>query len=200
MNYSCYPSTESDTSRIDWSTIQEVELVDVLEGDKPRLRTAVKACWTKEELIIRFECEDDHVVATMTEHDAPLYEEDVVEVFIDTSGSGEVYYELEISPRNVVFDAIVHNNLQGSFTADTSWHAEGMRTAVVVGEGGSWSCELQIPFSAVGNVPAPGTVWRWNLYRIDDDQQGERHFWAWSPTGAIQFHVPSRFGMLTFEG
>ncbi|NEW07702.1 hypothetical protein GK047_17005 [Paenibacillus sp. SYP-B3998] len=198
MRYECR-FVDSDNVNPRWEEIEAVSLREVVTGESPRLMTRVRACWTQMALLIRFECEDDHVVATMEQHDDPIFLEDVVEAFIDTSGTGRVYYELEVSPRNVVFDALVHNDLAGAKTVDTSWHAPGLVTKISTDTEGWRMYELHIPFADLGVTPESGTTWNWNLYRIDDDEQGNRHYWAWSPTGKVNFHIPQQFGRIFFQ-
>lgn len=198
MQYACQYIEEAN-GIIPWHLIDEVSLRDVSTGRSPSLATKARACWTSDCLYIRFECEDDHVVATMERHDDPLYMEDVVEVFIDEAGTGKHYCEIEVSPKNIVFDAWIKADANGSKNVDTAWHAAGMQTAVSVLPDGIRIYELQIPFHNFDQVPESGTSWRWNMYRIDDDVDGERHYSAWSPTGAINFHVPERFGTLVFK-
>ncbi|MFC5652237.1 carbohydrate-binding family 9-like protein [Paenibacillus solisilvae] len=198
MQYTCRYVNEVRLG-IPWKQMDEVSLRDVTSGKTPRLATRVRACWTKDSLYIRFECEDDHVVATMECHDDPLYLEDVVEVFIDEAGTGQIYYEIEVSPRNVVFDALIDRDAGGGITADMDWHAEGLQTKVCVEPDGARVYELRLPLRIFKQLPVNGTSWRWNLFRIDDDAAGERHYSAWCPTGAVNFHVPERFGTLVFE-
>lgn len=202
MRYICEYRDSADVDYIDWTSIEAIELRDVVKGAQPRLATTVKACWSRESLRIQFQCEDDHLVATMDQRDDPLYDEDVIEVFLDEYDTGKSYREFVISPRNVVYDAFIENDLFGSFQANVAWNAEGLLTKITAAGDGSlsWTCELSIPFSNFNQPPTTGTEWRWNLYRIDDDKQGERHYWAWSPTGAINYHVPQRFGTLVFAG
>ncbi|MDQ8739226.1 hypothetical protein [Paenibacillus sp. LHD-38] len=64
---------------------------------------------------------------------------------------------------------------------------------------GIWLYDIKIPFIDLGNPPSNGTEWRWNLFQIDKNLQGERHYWAWSPTGEVQFHLPQYFGTLEFH-
>jgi len=45
--------------------------------------------------------------------------------------------------------------------------------------------------------PHPGDTWRINLYRIDRGVQGDEYT-AWSPPGRLNYHTPSRFGILQF--
>ncbi|WP_219833976.1 carbohydrate-binding family 9-like protein [Paenibacillus sp. R14(2021)] len=184
-------------SGVPWGIIEPLVLSDVVTGAAPRLRTTVKACWTDTDLWIRFECEDDYVVATMREHDAPLYLEDVVEIFLDETGQGTSYVELEINPLNAVFDAIIQNDPSGKKEVDLSWHAVNMVTCVE-DHGSEKHYEIRLPLANFRRLPADGTVWRWNAYRIDDDRGGTRHYWAWRPTGKVDFHRPECFGTLVF--
>ena len=66
-----------------------------------------------------------------------------------------------------------------------------------------WSTEYAIPFSAlVGSdnlSPHPGDEWRINLYRIDSPEPKRLEYYAWSPTGANDFHRPWCFGVLKFR-
>ncbi|MBO9598876.1 MAG: carbohydrate-binding family 9-like protein [Cohnella sp.] len=181
-----------------WSDVRGELLSDTITGQAPRIATMVKACWTNHALHIRFEYEDDHIVATMTRRDDPLYEEDVVEVFIDETGEGSPYLEFEVSPNNVVFDAVVKLDEDGTVHPDTSWDAKGLETAAGELEPGLRYAELRIPFENFRRAPSDGAMWRWNCYRIDDDRQGRRHYSAWSPTGKANFHVPEKFGVLRF--
>ena len=114
-------------------------------------------------------------------------------------GKGQEYYEIEVSPRNILFDARVNFDAKGLQTVDTDWHVIGIQTTVSAGPDGVRIYEMRIPFRNFKQVPEYGTSWRWNLYRIDDDAAGERHYSAWSPTGAVNFHVPERFGTLVFK-
>lgn len=182
---------------IPWGIIDSILLKEVVTGKQPSLNTIVKACWTEEDIWFRFECEDDHIVSSMTNHDDPLYEEDVVELFLDEDREGTGYYEIELSPRNVVFDAIIHNNHQGLVNADTSWHVRGLDTKVDQKDR-IILYELRIPLTNFKRPPVLGTKWLWNAFRIDEDKQGNRHYSAWSPTGAINFHLPAFFGKLVF--
>ncbi|SDN20316.1 Carbohydrate family 9 binding domain-like [Paenibacillus sp. yr247] len=203
MRYVCR-YIDAEDGFFDWKDFEVNYLRDVVTGEKPRLKTRFRACWTRDSLHIRFECEDDHVVATMARRDDPIYLEDVVEIFVDTIGSGTVYYEFEVSPRNVVFDALIYNSLDGNKEVDVSWDAKGMYTEVFDEVDGWRIYNLRIPFADLELEqermlkPHHGVEWRWNLYRIDDDPEGNRHYWAWSPTGKVDFHMPQRFGTLVF--
>ncbi|WP_164716266.1 carbohydrate-binding family 9-like protein [Paenibacillus whitsoniae] len=198
MAYSCQFVQHVENS---WNRLPSEKLTGVVAGEPPRLETTFQACWTEDSLYIRFLCEDDHVVATMTEHDDPIYQEDVVEVFVSPTGKLTDYYEFEVSPTGVLFDAFIHNHLNGSIDGDIAWHAPGFRAEITPYAEGWVSYIIRIPFADLDGraMPADGETWLCNFYRIDDDREGNRHYWAWCPTGQINYHVPQKFGQMVFE-
>jgi hypothetical protein len=157
----------------------------------------VRVAWSERELRVRFEAADSNPAATLTQRDAPLYEEEVVEVFLEPFGDLETYFEIEVNPLNAVLDLMLRRNRSG-YLKDTRWQCEGLRTAVTRTVDG-WSAELSIPFSSIVlEPPRAGTRWRVNFLRIDRPEHRERELSAWSPTRVPNFHVPQRFGVLEF--
>ena len=182
---------------IPWEMMEPMVLSGVVNEEEPRLQTIAKACWTDEALYIHFDCEDDHVVATMNDRDDPIYNEDVVEVFIDEEGKGLKYIELEVSPKNVIVDALITNDGTGKIVVNKEWNAEGLLTDVQL-QGSTRIYDIILPFVNVDKSPEPGTKWRWNVYRIDKDPSGTSHYWAWAPTGAVDFHLTHNYGIIHF--
>jgi len=171
--------------------------------------TRLKACWDTEHLYLAFQCLDRDIFSPYKRRDEPLYEGEVVEAFLSPGPALRRYFEFEVSPANVIFDARVDNpGPQAPMTVDRAWNAVGLRTAVQVhgtlnrrgDRDRSWTVEMALPFADLGlDRPARvGDVWRANFYRIDRGRPEE--FEAWSPTLADppNFHVPSRFGKLAF--
>lgn len=171
--------------------------------------TAFRACWNHRRLYLAFHCVDRDIQSAYLQRDDPLYEEEVVEAFLCPTGDLRHYYEFEVSPRNVVFDARVFSPdlNRATMQVDVSWDCPGLATAVrrnppeASGEADRWwSVEMSIPFAAFPEIapPQPGDSWRVNFYRIDRADPPE--FTAWSPTLEVpaNFHVPQRFGVLTF--
>jgi hypothetical protein len=183
----------------EWAAVEAVTLADTVTFEPYEENTQVQSCWDADGLYIRFTCQDRHVAATLLGRDEPLYEEDVVEVFIDESGDGSRYLEFEVNPNNALFDARIANDLNGTIQIDSDWDAQGIRTSVTPGQGRDlFVYDIFIPHVNFGRPPTPGTEWRVNLYRIDEDRQGIRHYLAWSPTGRLNFHLPAFFGRWTF--
>jgi hypothetical protein len=177
-----------------------VPLRDAVTGNAPRLRTALRVGLRGGNLCVRFDGRDEAVVATHTERDAPLWQEDVFEVFLSPEEPPRVYYEFEVSPLGTLFDARVESPrlCREGMRVETAWDCAGFAARVAV-RPGRWSASLRIPLAALcGGVPP--ARWRANFYRIDRGERDE--YSAWSPTHADppDFHVAGRFGMLRIEG
>jgi Carbohydrate-binding family 9 len=174
-----------------------LRLVDAATGAAPRLRTSVRVGRRGDALCVRFDARDDGIVATLRERDAPLWQEDVCEVFLAPEAEPpRRYFELEVNPLGTLFDARVDSpeRVRASMRVDTSWDCPGL-SARVTARAGRWSAVLTIPLGALGGGEIPST-WRANFYRVDRGARDE--YTAWSPTFAEppDFHVPERFGLL----
>jgi hypothetical protein len=188
----------ADPSAPVWRDLDAVELRGVIDGDPPKQGTTVKSVWSDEEWRVLFEITDDHVWATLTERGALLYQEEVVEVFVDPVGDLECYFEIEVNPLNAVLELVLRKNRSG-YVKDMAWRCEGLRTCVQKTAAG-WCAELAIPFGSLTGVPPrAGDRWRGNFCRIDRPPNVERELSAWSPPGRANFHTPERFGWIEFR-
>lgn len=218
--YKCYKIDKEITltGKLDdplWEKADIVELVNTANGNKPTLITQVRLLYNDKTLYIGFHCEDDYVWGTKTDHDADIYKEECVEVFLNPASTTYQYYELNVSPKNVVFDACILSRRSqidpgAKFTGLREYHPEDMRTLVHVegeldkpGEAKYWNVEYAIPFTQLigaPNIPPKADdKWRMNLYRIDFPKGGPQKFYAWNPTKKIDFHRPWLFGILKFQ-
>ena len=180
-----------------WRNVPPVEFRETVSGAVPRQATSVRAAWEAGELRVLFRAEDTHPWATLTERDAPLWEEEVVEVFLDPVGDLESYFEIEVNPLNAVLDLVLRRNRSG-YAKDFAWRCAGLRTAVTK-TAMAWTAELAIPLrSLVAQPPAAGDCWRVNFCRIDRPPGVPRELTSWSPAGRANFHTPERFGVLQF--
>ncbi|MFC4101866.1 carbohydrate-binding family 9-like protein [Paenibacillus xanthanilyticus] len=184
---------------VPWQLFETVPLVDTVTGLPPLEPTRVSACWDREFLHIRFVCQDPYMISVYTDRDDPLYEQDVIEIFIDELGMGTEYMEIEVSPNNVIFDALIQNDGRGAIVqADLAWNIEGMETEVAVSADSTRVYDIRIPMNAFRRPIEAGDCWRTNFYRIDEQPNGEREYQAWSPTGAVNFHLSQAFGWMEF--
>ena len=192
-----FDEVSADPTAAPWRDLRGILLRETITGANPAQETVVKLAWDAADLRVLFHAADQHIWATMTERDAPLYEEEVVEVFLDPGGDLASYFEIEVNPLNTVLDLVLRRNRSGC-VKNFAWQCEGLRTAVNR-SAGAWTTELAIPFRALTSVtPNVGTRWRVNFFRIDRPPDRERELSAWSPTGSGTFHRPERFGVLEF--
>jgi hypothetical protein len=176
------------------------------DGTAPRLATSLALYYDDQALYVLFSMEDDEVVATHLRHDAPLYEEDVVEAFLAPERITE-YFELEVNPLATTFDARIQSpgGVRQTMHADLDWTCEGMAAFVFreTRDGSTAAATLlRFPFAALGRAtPAAGEAWRANFFRIDRSSRHGDEYSAWQPTmkTPADFHVTGAFGMVMFE-
>lgn len=192
-----------------WATPAEcspVRLRRATDAAAPRLATSVAAWYDDRYLSLLYSATDDHIRATYHAHDDPLYEQDVVEVFLAPDGL-QRYFEIEVNPHGAVFDAAIDSpaGTREGMTADVGWTCDGLFVALrkVIESSGAMSIDtlVRIPFSSVGRAtPGDGETWRGNFFRIDRHPDYGDEFSAWQPTHKIpaDFHVAAAFGVLRF--
>lgn len=194
---------------------QDVPLIELKLADgqgAPAQTTTVRSCWDGANLYFAFECQDSDIRATLTQRDALLWREEVVEAFIAPEGNLHRYYEFQCSPLNVVRDLAVTspNASPVGEIFDGSWDCTGWNTAVSVLSGSKsygqliqgWGVEWRLP---LGELLAPGMrpvrsgdEWRVNLFRIDRWPVEEYSSWSATPGEPFTFHRPAHFGRWIF--
>jgi hypothetical protein len=178
-------------------------------------RTTFAAVWSDDGLFLRFDAVDPEPWHTKTRRDDSLWDEEVVEIFLDPARSGRDYAELEISPANVVTDVRMVQPAPEK-QMDLGWDLAGLETRVhPLRQGGrtvGWTAVAFVPWNAFRSLPSASGVrlpprpedrWRFNVFRIErpgGPQAPEKDavFAAWSDTGGGSFHVPSAFRDLVF--
>lgn len=206
-----------------WQEAAPLDLVDVrfLSGDRyPTRRTEARMLWDVQYLYFYFSAADPDVWSTYDQRDMQLYEEEVVEVFIDPDGDGQNYAEVELNPLNAVFDLLLSKPWSRSGKGYDTWNPSLLSAVQITGTLNNaadvdqgWSAEIALPWAGLasqqldiaGPQPLPpqaGDEWRLNLYRYEQVRQNgarnEVQASAWSPVGKVDFHVPERFGRVVF--
>jgi len=187
-----------------WSRVPALPLRRAQDGAAPAQATAVRIAHDVDALLLRFDCHDRDIWATHTCRDAPLWEEEVVELFV-APGEGDPaeYVEIEVNPLGTVFDARVANphGRRDSMRVDPSWNAAGLVAAVDRPSPGAWRTAIAIPWRDLC-AGAPPRVWRANFFRIERPRDADPEFSCWSPTLADppDFHKPAFFGRLVLDG
>ena len=180
---------------------QPVRLTRATDGSLPRLPTSVATYCDPACLTFVFSGDDEGVIATHLQHDAPLWQEDVVEVFLSPADP-TVYFEIEVNPLGTTFDARITSpdGVRTTMRTELEWTCEDLFAAVRRTPG---MCDVvvRMPFRSFGvSSPKAGDVWRGNLFRIDRNRDRGDEFTAWRPTLKTppDFHVVAAFGALQF--
>jgi hypothetical protein len=190
-----------------WKEAAPAVLRGSFDGRPVALRTEARLTYDDANLYVSFDAEDPDIWGTLFKRDDPIYEQEVVEIFLDANADGRTYNELQVSPHNVIFDAYFPARRQGM---DTSWDS-GMKTAVKVkgtidnpsDRDERWTVELQIPIARLAEVPnvppKKGDRWRFNLYRLEHLGRSSVEGQSFSPVFVGDFHALPRFGWLIFD-
>ena len=202
-----------------------VEFVDI-EGaarPRPRFKTVARMAWDEDYFYIGARMVEPHLWATLTEHDAVIFQDNDFEVFLDPDGDAADYFEYEINALGTDWDLFLPVAYRDGGQADNSWEIPGLKKAVRL-DGTlndpsdldrGWTVELAIPWSAFGDAagmplpPRPDDVWRVNFSRVqwklDQTSSGyvkvpdtPEDNWVWSPQFQVDMHQPEHWGYVTF--
>lgn len=175
--------------------------------------TTFRAVWTPAGLCVRFDVQDRAPWGTRTRRDDCLWEQEVVEVFLDPTCSGEDYAELEITPANVVCDLHIER-LAPERIVHLEWDFTHLRSAVHRNaHGDDWCAIAHMPFEDFGTLSSRvaaclpvkgGDVWHFNAFRIKrpagpDRPEDGAIYAAWSVPPGPTFHAPLAFRPMVFE-
>jgi len=215
----------------DWKRALVIaDFEDIEGGDKPKptFNTEVKMTWDAQYLYIGAVLEEPHLWGTLKKYDDIIYRDHDFEVFLDPTGDGEQYFEIEINVLGTLMDLYMNKPYKKGGTFDLGWNATGIITAVHASGtinnnsdiDSSWTVEMAIPFSAISKlnraaVPSTTKPWRINFSRVqwtlepdgisyhkklkENKKPISEHNWVWSPTGIIDMHVPVKWGYLYFK-
>jgi hypothetical protein len=175
---------------------------------------ATKVWCFRDETVLNvvFQCECPDVWATKTQRDTDLWNEPVVEVFLDVLGDGKSFFEFQVNPLGTVYDAFVPDvKLNADWKRWSRWNCDSLKTAVRVDgclndrqhRDTGWSAALAIPFDELakeaGTVPQAGDVWRANFCRYDYSAElPSPELSCWAPVVKC-FDDTKYFGLIVFS-
>jgi len=213
LNVRRAPEAPSIDGRLDddaWERAERTErFVGTMDGSVADPRTTARLLWDDDHLYVAFEVDDDHLRCTFEHDDDRLWEQDVVEIMVDPDGDGRSYVELQLSPTDKVFDTWFDSRRRPQPFGHRDWDSGLLGRAHVSGTvnddapDGGWTAEIAVPWSAFEAIatpaghPSAGDTWRLALYVLDAGPEGQRGA-GWSPPLEGDYHVPSRFGRITF--
>ncbi|CAN5367972.1 hypothetical protein BH11ARM2_BH11ARM2_29700 [soil metagenome] len=181
--------------------------------------TEVRLLWDEHALYVRFSCADDDVYLPVQGRDAPLYQGDVAEIFLDPVGDGRQYFEIQSNAAGDLFDQLItvtapkmehrpdgrlaDRIVARDFWPVPEWNMEGIRwTGRQASDG--WTVDFAIPAPAALHRMGrdrfvAGDVFRAHLMRYDYLPGNPRRLLAmnWAPVQYGCPHIsPSAMGTL----
>lgn len=201
--------TETDWQRAAWT--EDFEDISGAGFARPKYLTRAKMMWDDDFFYVAAELEEPHITATLTHHDAIIYHDNDFEVFIDPDDDNECYYEIEVNAFNTLFELMLNRPYRNEGNFFDQWDCPGLKTAVYIDgtlndkrdKDRSWTVEMAIPKNALKtSFEHPlkvGSCWRVNFSRVEWLSKPEEN-WVWSATGAVNMHMPERWGYLYFSG
>ncbi len=173
----------------------------------PKEQTIVKLLWDDGRLYLAYFCLDRHIAAFETKRDAKVYRDDTVEAFIAPDAAHpKRYINFEINCLGTILDG------RPGAGAKAKYDAAGIQAAGLI-DGTlnddtdtdyAWTMEVAIPFAdlacyAPRTPPQPGDTWRLGLNRCGGVTNEQYSQWSNSLRPKPAFHVPNRFGIITFS-
>ena len=172
--------------------------------------TRARLLWDREFLYFFARMDDADVSATVKEHDGPMWQNDVFEIFLKPSPTHAGYYEFEANPHAAVVDAFFptaesrRNRAQlrvGQFHLDAKVTITGTLNDSRDRDTG-WTVEGRIPWSDLaptGGRPVPGEVWHVNFARVNGTAKAQELSSAAALTQP-SFHRTEDYAPLKFVG
>ncbi|WP_448544731.1 carbohydrate-binding family 9-like protein [Roseiflexus sp.] len=194
-------SDGNDPFAWEWMALPAITPFILADGSGPAIQqTVVRPGYDADALYVRFDCDDRDIWGTYRERDDPIYDEEAVELFISPGKETPIdYFEFEISPNGVFFDARISNpdERRATLRIDTAWNADARWWVRREDAAGRWTAILALPWRCLTSEPLP-SLWRANFFRIERPRNGAPEFSCWSPTftSPADFHKPSCFGYL----
>lgn len=197
---------------------------------EPRYKTTVRMLWDDNYLYILADLEEPHIWANLNRRDTIVFYDNDFEVFIDPTGDGHDYFEIETNARGVVFDLSLPRPYRAPRRPfiQFQWNCPGLKLAThhrgtlnhPADRDEGWSVEMAIPREAIAgefdNYLMAGNYLRINFSRVEwqfdlngttyarkKDAAGKylpEDNWVWTPTGQIAMHIPERWGYLYLSG
>lgn len=184
------------------------------DGSKADFNTNFEISVDNQFLRVKFVCEDNPFTGdnSMFNHNDPLYNQEVFEVFLAAGEKdSKKYWEVEINPNNAVWIGEIANpdlgDSQQTITRQLMPEEAGIEFGVEKGDN-QWSGFLNIPWKLTGH--SEDGQYRINFYRIRSRINHSNPDWecdtetcdfvCWKSTLSGKdpaFHRPKRFGNLS---
>lgn len=195
------PRVDASSDDPAWKTAAVISSLELSRGADAKLKaapTSVRLLWDAKFFYLRFECADEEPFAPFMGRDQTHYNGDVVEVFLDPVGDARQYIELQVTPKNQIFDQLFLLTCEArsderrvlmpeiwarDVWTNLVWNMEGFQTATAIlrdeNKAIGWRADLAIPaaplLQRLGKSEFGPMTMRLNVLRYD---------WLQSPQGS----------------
>ncbi|HUS80726.1 MAG TPA: sugar-binding protein, partial [Armatimonadota bacterium] len=174
-----------------WQSAGRVsDFEDFLRVPGTEVKTTVLACADRQALYFGFECTEPdtaNLLAAAQERDGPLWQDDSVELFLDTNLDRRTWYQIIVNSRGVFFD----QDTGAPDLPGAKWNGPIEAAAHVYPD--RWTAEVRLEFTGLRLAEASGQGWGANFAR--SSFRGGRSCYTWARVGK-NFGEPSKFGSL----
>ena len=164
------------------------DFIPFLQMPGTEVTTTVRACADREALYFGFECTEpdtSELLAAATERDGPAWQDDSVELFLDTNRDRQTFYQIIVNPKGVFFD----QDAGSKHLAGPKW--DGPITVATQILPDRWVAEVKLAFAGLRLAEAEGQVWGANFARTSYRGGRSAYTWARVESGFLE---PENFG------
>lgn len=176
-----------------WKNVKPLTLKSYTAGHPVNMKTMVKIMYDLQNIYFFFYCRETNLVEArqqqkLTRHDAAVWENDCVEILLDTKNNSQSYYQFVVDIHNTAAD-FRHYDPEWKQNA-LAWNGIWQHATGTYDDG--WTMEAAIPWNTLeGSIYDNKTV-RLNLSRVRRIAPFERSVLATTPKGFHQlecFHT-----------
>lgn len=185
----------------------------VPDANRPFPRTTVDVCYDETSIRLAFKAFEEESFFFDPNHktNGDIWTHEVMEAFIYKGDNDpQTYFEFEVSPNNVTYQAFVYNPskvrskdapLDHFFVADPA--ADGFSATTELNrEAKTWFSEAVIPLAlfSIESAQLSSSHWRMNFFRTvtSPENYPNQDLGAWKNPGEANFHITSSLGLVNF--
>lgn len=158
----------------------------------PEYATTVDVELNDTHISFEFFCKKSQHFSACDEYNGPLFDGDVCEAFICTSGDITRYYEIEVAPNNQVFLAKIINTANNGKDLDITFIDDNFVESEVEILGDDYRLKFSIPLDKIDYDRERGMLL--NIFRIETDGGiTDAHLLSANPTLIETFHNNKAF-------
>ncbi len=211
-----------------WSSIPYTTNFREIKGgaNAPSIDSKLKLCWDDQYLYVFASLEQTDLWATLKSHDATIFMDHALEIFIDPDGDRNNYAEFQINAFGAVWELMLTKPYRDGGKQVGSFDLPGLKKAIrllgTLNQPGDrdkgWEVELAIPFAELKPILPSGKIagqeWRMNFSHVtwaldvveggykkktgNDGHSLQPAYFVWAPQGSVNLHLPEHWGYVRF--